>query len=309
MNMNTFDDQITTRLGKRKQTDLAFILVLSTVAISSFGTNPKVETLRFETQNANRYMNPLFAKVEVKENIPFRTVTNNKGASEELRLDVYRPSGDKETARPAILWIHGGGFRPGNDKKQKYIVVMATEFARRGYVSVAPDYRVRENPKADFQGTLRDAVEDCRAALQWMKSESNTLGMDPLRMAVGGGSAGGMTAVSLVALENNRAARSGDPGIFALVNLWGSPVLSSLLSEIDRRFPPTVIVHGKLDKTVPFEQSVQLAARLKEVGIPCHLFAIPDAAHTPSEHLPAIVETCAKFLHEILVKKSSRLMP
>ncbi len=249
-----------------------------------------------------RYQSVLFDKLEVTEDVVFRTALNRKGNAEELKLDIYRPAGDTETQRPALLWIHGGGFQPGNDKRQKYIVAMATEFARRGYVCMAPDYRVRENPKTDFQGTLQDAVEDCRAALQWMRAESRTYGLDPKRIAVGGGSAGGMTAVSLVLLENNQAVRSGRAGVFALINLWGSPAEGTMLGTVNRNFPPTLIVHGTADTTVPFSQSELLAGQLKEVGVANQLFPLSGAPHTPMQHLPAIVDACAKFLFDILTQ-------
>src|SRR5581483_3076569 len=110
----------------------------------------------------------------------------------------------------AVLWLHGGGFRPGSDKTQGYIVRMATEFAKRGYVSVAPDYRVSDQPGDPMQ-KLKDAVEDCRAALAWMKTHGAELGIDPARIAVGGGSAGGIAAISLAALEAAEATKAEAP--------------------------------------------------------------------------------------------------
>ena len=63
-----------------------------------------------------RYKSVVFDKVDVKKDVEFRTVTNVKGETETLKLDVYQPAGDTERKRPAILWLHGGGFRPGSDK-------------------------------------------------------------------------------------------------------------------------------------------------------------------------------------------------
>src|SRR5471030_2121948 len=77
-----------------------------------------------------RYQSVVFDQVEVKHNVEFRTATNVKGESETLKLDVYQPAGDSERARPAVLWLHGGGLRPGSDKTQSYIVTMSTEFAK-----------------------------------------------------------------------------------------------------------------------------------------------------------------------------------
>ncbi len=59
---------------------------------------------------------PVFSDVERKENLTFGTATNQAGHEIELQLDIYQPRGDTVKNRPTILWIHGGGFRPGNDK-------------------------------------------------------------------------------------------------------------------------------------------------------------------------------------------------
>jgi acetyl esterase/lipase len=251
-------------------------------------------------RTASRYAAPVFASVDVKPDVVFSQVTGAAGQAKDLTLDVYQPSGDASTVRPAILWIHGGGFKPGTDKRQKYIVTMATEFAKRGYVSVAPDYRVRQDPKADAMGTLRDAVADCRAALAWIRANREAYRIDPGRIVVAGGSAGGKTAVSLVIVENADA-RAGQPRpIVALVDLWGSPEASLMLGEIDSRFPPTVIVHGTKDESVPFALSEAMAGKLKANGIDHVLMPIPDAPHTPIDHMAEILETTATFLARVL---------
>ncbi len=210
-----------------------------------------------------RYRTRVFERVDVRENVTFRRIEGAGDTPLDLRLDVYEPAGDAERARPAIMWIHGGGFRPGNDKRQNYIVRMATDFARRGYVSFSIDYRVRENPTNDLEGTVRDAVEDARAALEWIRRHSADYRIDPQWIAVGGGSAGGVTAVNLAALENAEAARTGRRGVFAAIDLWGSPSLSQTVAPLQASFPPTVIVHGTKDTTIPFALSEELAATLK----------------------------------------------
>ena len=248
-----------------------------------------------------RYQSVVFGKVEVKHDVEFRLATNAKGVVEKLKLDVYQPAGDSERVRPAVLWLHGGGFRPGSDKTQSYIVRMSTEFAKRGYVSVAPDYRVSAEPGDPMQ-KLKDAVEDCRAGLAWMKTHAAELGVDPQRIAVGGGSAGGFIAVSLVAVENAEAAKTKAAGLFALVDLWGSPGTGRMMGSMDEHFPPTVIVHGTADQSVPFSQSEALAARLKTLGIMCTLLPLPGAPHTPTSHMDTIIETTTAFVFEALKK-------
>jgi len=275
------------------------ILVVCALTVASA---PRVRGLERQSapRTAARYAAPVFASVDVKQDVVFSQVKSATGPAKDLTLDVYQPSGDAATIRPAILWIHGGGFKPGTDKRQKYIVTMATEFAKRGYVSVAPDYRLRQDPKADAMGTLRDAVADCRAALAWLRANREVYRVDPGRIVVAGGSAGGKTAVSLVIVENAEARTGQARPIVALVDLWGSPEASLMLGEIDSRFPPTVIVHGTKDESVPFALSEALAGTLKANGIDYVLKPIPDAPHTPIDHMAEILETTSTFLARVL---------
>jgi acetyl esterase/lipase len=248
-----------------------------------------------------RYRDVVFAEVVVSGPIPYRQAVNVTGALETLTLDLYQPAADTEARRPAIIWIHGGGFRPGNDKRQKYIVAVATEFAKRGFVSVAPDYRVRAEVGPDRMPALKDALEDCRAALGWVRAHAAEYRIDSSRIALGGGSAGGMIAVNLAATEGR--ASGGTTGVFALVDLWGSPPPSLRVAEIGPAFPPTVIVHGTADELVPFSQSEQLAAELKAHGVAHELRAIAGAPHTPTAAMPEILRWTSAFVYGALTGK------
>jgi acetyl esterase/lipase len=251
--------------------------------------------------NAARYRDAVFGDVTISASLPFRQTVDVKGARETLTLDVYQPAGDTEARRPAIVWIHGGGFRPGNDKRQKYIVTMATEFAKRGFVSVAPDYRVRDDVGPDRMPALKDALEDCREALAWVRAHAAEYRINPSRIAIGGGSAGGMIAVNLAALEG--APSGGGRGVFALVDLWGSPAASLRVAAAGRRFPPTIIVHGTADALVPFSQSEQLAAELAAKGVVHELRAIAGAPHTPTAAMADILNWTTAFVYKALMGK------
>ena len=240
-----------------------------------------------------------FERVDVTRDVPFATVRDVDGAEVRLTLDVYEPAGDTTSVRPAIVWVHGGGFRPGVDKKQGYIVTLATAFARRGYVSIAPDYRVRSAPDRDRPGTIRDAVADTRAALEWLREKSGDLRVSPERITVAGGSAGGRTAAGLAAAETGAAARPGAAAPCGTVVLWGGPDPSWELAPPTSRFPPTLLIHGTKDVTVPYEHSERLAVALRGQGVDTVLLPLPDAAHTPTEHIDLIVETIARFLDRV----------
>lgn len=249
-----------------------------------------------------RYLNPVFKNVDIQKDIVFGEVTNYEGRREKLLLDVYNPEGDIQTARPVIMWIHGGGFKPGNDKSQSYIVKISTEFAVRGYVCVSINYRVRNNPGEDKTGTLSDAIEDAMAGLNWIRNNSGKLNIDKGKIIVGGGSAGGMIAVNLCYKDNIFPAKRDKSGIVGLVNLWGSPDESLTLAKIDDSDPPTIIVHGNADKTVSYTNSEKLINELRINNVKHEIVTIEGAGHTPISHMDYFVKKIAEFLYGLILK-------
>lgn len=252
-----------------------------------------------EGQNPVRYLQPAFENVTLTEDIEFGEVTNFDGKIEKLLLDVYAPEGDKAVKRPVILWLHGGGFRPGNDKKQSYIVKLANEFAKRGYVCVSINYRVRTAPKEDLKGTITDALEDAASGLEWILRNDTNLKIDKSKIIVGGGSAGGMLAVHFASKYNASAEAVGKSKIIGLVNLWGSPDPSFQFYSINKYWPPTIIVHGTADKLVSYSNSVQLAEQLKSNHIKHELVTINEGEHTPIKFYNDFVEKIASFIYAL----------
>jgi len=246
-----------------------------------------------------RYIDPVFESIVIQKDILFGEVINFKGEPEKLHLDIYTPENDTQTNRPVILWIHGGGFRIGNDKSQGYIVKMAIEFAKRGYVCISIDYRVRTNPRDDKTGTLTHALEDAMLGLNWIRENSDDLKIDKSKIIVGGGSAGGMLAVNLCYKDQTVSEKWDKSGIVGLVNLWGSPDKSYTMFEIDKKDPPTIIVHGTSDELVPYNNSVLLKNDLEKTGIKNKLVTIEGAGHTPVAHMNDFIVKIAEFIAEL----------
>jgi dienelactone hydrolase len=138
---------------------------------------------------------------------------------EQLDLDLIMPkrSVDPETARPGMVWIHGGGFKTGS---KSAATDRATEWASRGYVVVNIDYRLdQDNRCQDIQDgktvpeteieQCHDAIlaaqHDAQAAVRWLRANAPSLDLDPAKIAVMGASAGAVTAVDL-------AYNADDPG-------------------------------------------------------------------------------------------------
>lgn len=234
--------------------------------------------------------------VSVESDIVFAHAPRPDGELEALRLDLYLPGEGSTALRPAILWLHGGGFRPGNDKRQRYIVSLATEFAGRGYVGVAADYRVRADPTPDWPAAVRDAVADARLALDWMRANGAAYRIDTRRIALAGGSAGGMIVHNLchdpaAPLDATR------DGVCAAISLWGPPVPEArLFAAVNPRCPPTLFIHGTADALVPYHLSPDLQAELLAAGVQAELLTFEGAPHTPVMHMDEIVAAIAGFL-------------
>jgi acetyl esterase/lipase len=113
----------------------------------------------------------------------------------ELTVRVYRPDG-VEGVLPGVLYIHGGGFCVG-DLETEHLGVGQTAVAAEAVV-VSVDYRLA--PEHPFPA----GIEDCYAALVWMKENAGALGTDAEHIAVMGGSAGGGLAAGLALLTRDR---------------------------------------------------------------------------------------------------------
>jgi acetyl esterase len=147
----------------------------------------------------------------------------------DVEVCVIRPR-DNRTDRPAIVWIHGGGFVLGDVEGD---MPLATGLAAdTGAVVVSVEYRLA--PEHPFPAP----VEDCYAALKWTAEHAGELGLDPGRLAVGGLSAGGGLAAAVALLARDR----GGPALcFQLLDI---PEVDDRLSTPSRKqFTDTPLWH------------------------------------------------------------------
>ena len=238
-------------------------------------------------------------EIKIENDVSFGETINYKGEKETLLLDIYSPVEIDAKNLPAIMWMHGGGFGPNYDKSQRYIVEIATRFAKRGYVCLSINYRVRENPKDDKTGTINDALEDAMKGLNWIRENSKKLGIDKSKIVVGGGSAGGQLGNNFCYRDGTKDKKWDKSGIIAFVNLWGSPDESWGKYSIDKNDPPMIIVHGTNDASVPYENSVKIIKRLNRAGLKNELITIEGAGHTPASHMDDFEVKIANFLSDI----------
>jgi acetyl esterase/lipase len=167
-------------------------------------------------------------------------------------MDIVRP---KEAGKhPAILAIHGGGFRGGSRKGYQAI---CTTLAERGYVCATADYRLA--PAAPFPA----AVYDVKSAVRYLRANASRLGIDPAKIGVMGGSAGGHLALFLGVTGNVPEFEGDGPN-----------------RDQSSRVSVVVDYYGPSDLTKSYGRSVDAAEVLP-------LFLGGDLAHARAMHLRA----------------------
>jgi acetyl esterase/lipase len=252
------------------------------------------------TQQAS--MVPEFPNIEVTE----RFVPGAEG-SPDVRVLVYIPK-DAPRPVPALLWIHGGGYIIGSaDQDDLQVKGIVTEV---GCAAVSVDYRLA--PETPFPGP----VEDCYAALKWVHTNANELGVDPNRIAIGGASAGGGLSACLALLTrdrgeiplvlqlliypmlDDRTVTTDNPHPYVGEFIWNpdanyfgwkallgqepgsegvSPYAAAARAESLAGLPPTFINVGALDLFM--EEDLEYARRLMREGIATELHVYPSAFH------------------------------
>ncbi len=138
------------------------------------------------------------AGVRAEENVVYRTLKNTPYGDRQLHVDIYRPADDKRY--PAVLMIHGGGWRSGSRELQR---PLAMHIAAAGYVTVPVEYRL------SLEAKYPAALHDIKAAVRWLRANADKYGIDPEHIAVSGCSAGGQLA-GLTGMTNGSARHEGD---------------------------------------------------------------------------------------------------
>lgn len=220
------------------------------------------------------------------------------------KADLYDlPTTTTRQLRPAVVIIHGGGWSGGKRDAARELNI-GTNLALHGYVGMSIDYALATKTKAVWPQNLYD----CKTAVRWLRKNAARLQIDPDRIGVIGGSAGGHLA-AMVALTT--AADGLDPkepygeyscrvscgvdlyGIADLSTYHDVSMLGKTLAEAPELYrlaspvtyvrsnsPPMLIIHGTADTTVNVKQSEHFADVLKKAGAPHELIIIPGAPHT-----------------------------
>lgn len=251
---------------------------------------------------------PLPSPVRAEADNPFNfrpAQPYGEAGDEPLLADVYLPESDGP--RPGVLMVHGGAWQFGSRRSMR---PLAAQLAARGYCVVSIDYRLA--PKHKFPAQ----IEDCRAAVRWMRQNAASLKLDSTRIAGVGVSAGGQLVLLLA--TNNAGAAAPDTnadadaseadhwlnaavGLAAPCDFRPMPAdaaglaywLGGTRSERPEAYaaaspaafvspddPPTLLIHGEKDPLVPVASPRAMHAKLSGVGVATELMVMPGAAHT-----------------------------
>src|SRR5215208_228835 len=250
-----------------------------------------------------RYRDQVFSAVTTTNDLTYGSAPDANGDPVTLKLDLYQPTGDTIANRPALVWVHGGGFTMGDKSSGR---AMATLFAKLGYVAVSINYRLlsptgcggNPDPTPTCQNAALGAQHDAQAAVRWLRANAATYRIDTNRIAMGGASAGAVTSV-LAATHSEDPGTSGNPGypssVRAAVSVSGGMPTNDLITADDS---PTLFIHGTEDHVVPYDWAVQNSAAMYRVGIFTVLEPIEGAAHgLAADYGPLIDEQSDYFLY------------
>lgn len=222
-----------------------------------------------------------------------------------VKLDAYlfNPPGLQPTdKRPAAVFFFGGGWKGGTPGQ---FLPQCLHLASRGMVAISVDYRVKGR-----QGVLPDdCLRDAKAAIRWARANAERLGIDPDRIAAGGGSAGGHLAAATALVEGFESGAhlevSSMPNALLLFNpavvlapVEGHPGLLSAekVASIEEMcggrardlspanfirsgLPPAILFHGTADEAVPFPTVEYFTTAMKAAGNRCELKAYEGQPH------------------------------
>lgn len=265
------------------------------------------KTLLVEPSAPVRYRDSVFATVDASiMNVSYRIV-KNFDIVEDLKLDIYSPANDTATKRAALIILHGGAYsRPnpaisGEAGTRKSARGMATAYAKRGYVVFAISYRRGKDFKAGqspadssmkvYEAIYR-AVQDSRAAIRCIKSNANSVKIDPDKLFIFGGG-----ATNVVYTDQNEVGNTFSswgpldgtgkfdyPGynvkVKGTINIEGAMINGNWINAGD---PPVFSCYGTLDRfyydsktlvsigypLLQFTNGIKIHERLSSLGINC----------------------------------------
>lgn len=209
--------------------------------------------------------------LKVIDNIPYR-----QGSSNSWKLDLAMPENFGTKPYPAIVIIHGGGWRAGSKQDNVYRSLLL-DYAFQGYVTVSVEYRF------DQEAAFPACIEDVKCAVRWLRAHATEYNIDPNRIGAYGHSAGAHL-VLMLAMSSENPGLEGDGGwnnfsskINAVVGgstptqigpqraNWNKPEWWPI-GYISKNTVPMLLIQGIKDPIVKVELVDDFVAKMKAAG-------------------------------------------
>jgi acetyl esterase/lipase len=259
--------------------------VIVALASSAFAQSPAPAPTAKQT---NDYVATLAAPLK-----PTKLLVYKKIADRELQLHVFQPEGWKASdKRGCYITIHGGGWT-GMGPERMY--PFADHYAKLGLVSFSVQYRLA---RAKTGVTVFDCVKDARSAVRYIRSHAGELGIDPDKIIVSGGSAGGHLAAATAMFDavnedGEDAKVSSTPNalilLFPVIDTskegYGNTRIGERWKELSPAhnvragLPPTITFHGTGDTTTPFKGAQVFHEAMLKAGNRSELVVNEGGAH------------------------------
>lgn len=210
---------------------------------------------------------------------------------DSLEMTMYFPQVPGNSKLPAIVFFFGGGWVSGNPG---HFRMQAEYLASRGIIAICPDYRTKNR----FNTTPFESVKDAKSAMRYLKINGSEMRIDTSKIVAAGGSAGGHLAACTAIIKNvneesDNLSVSAVPFALVLFNpvvdtgkrgygqtkMLGREFEISPTHHITSNVPPTLIMHGKADTTVPYQNVVRFKQVMKQAGNKCVLKGYKKQAH------------------------------
>jgi acetyl esterase len=234
------------------------------------------------------------AKTEKLDLPGSRAETYKNASGDDLYLYIFEPKGHDaaKDQRPAIVFFFGGGWVGGSplqfEQHSRYL-------ASRGMIAICADYRVKSRQNA----TPNQCVADGKSAVRWIRANAKRLGIDPQKIAAGGGSAGGQVAAAAGMTDglddpaDKAPSISSKPNALVLFNPvydngpegWGHAAAKEWFPQISpahnitKDDPPAVVFLGTKDNLIPVATAEKFQADMKAAGLKSDLHLYPDQPH------------------------------
>ncbi len=157
-------------------------------------------------QCGGRYDANVFSNITATSGITYGSnIKYDASGVQPLTLDFYEPTGDVATARPLIIWVHGGSFISGSSTDAD-VDTLCHRFARKGYVCASINYRlgVTSYDSLGFIPAVIRGVQDLKASIRFFYKDrltTNTYKIDTNNIFIGGSSAGAFAALHAAYLD------------------------------------------------------------------------------------------------------------